>query len=412
MRPIFITSLTLMAGAWAIINDPIFQGMAVSLLFGAGVATIMAVIVIPLGCISARKQFYLEETESGEIELSGRYSEVEETAGAKPRAAGGTPLWMRVWGLTFSILSWTFQILRAIVIILWQLILGLYRKFRPAPRRLPPRGGPAPGSPPPGGGAPGAPPAPKGSTAGSAAPGEGASGQPAGQTATSNAVSEKAEKASPKRASTEPAAATRPNATAPAAAPMGNGDAEQPRPAQAVAREPASKASPKSVATAASAKTARRRTPSRPAAAAVEAVSAPASPTPLKVRSGRRQADTAPARGAGQGTEGTSQRVAPANSKTARSASRFGQRRPGADSAGSGDNRARSAGSVPNDSASPGDAAADAYEDFSRLAGAAGKSADTGEDPPPASPPSRGSNKETQNGRGKRRGIRLKGSDL
>jgi predicted RND superfamily exporter protein len=54
MRPILITSLTLMAGAWAIIYDPIFQGMAVSLLFGAGVATLMAVIVIPLGCITLR----------------------------------------------------------------------------------------------------------------------------------------------------------------------------------------------------------------------------------------------------------------------------------------------------------------------------------------------------------------------
>ncbi|MGD2159693.1 MAG: efflux RND transporter permease subunit, partial [Gammaproteobacteria bacterium] len=54
MRPIMITSLTLMAGAWAIISDPIFQGMAVSLLFGAGVATLMAVLIIPLGCISVR----------------------------------------------------------------------------------------------------------------------------------------------------------------------------------------------------------------------------------------------------------------------------------------------------------------------------------------------------------------------
>jgi hypothetical protein len=77
MRPILITSLTLMAGAWAIIQDPIFQGMAVSLLFGAGVATLMAVIVIPLGCISMRKQFYLIETETGEIALSDRYGEIE-----------------------------------------------------------------------------------------------------------------------------------------------------------------------------------------------------------------------------------------------------------------------------------------------------------------------------------------------
>lgn len=59
MRPIFITALTLMAGAAAILNDPIFQGMAAGLLFGTGVATILTLIVIPLGCISAGKQFYL-----------------------------------------------------------------------------------------------------------------------------------------------------------------------------------------------------------------------------------------------------------------------------------------------------------------------------------------------------------------
>jgi len=71
MRPIFITALTLMAGAAAIINDPIFQGMAAGLLFGTGVATVLTLIVIPLGCISAGKQFYLmndlpfpEKTES------------------------------------------------------------------------------------------------------------------------------------------------------------------------------------------------------------------------------------------------------------------------------------------------------------------------------------------------------------
>ena len=58
MRPILITALTLMAGSWMIINDPIFQGMAVSLLFGAAVATILTLVVIPLGCISTYKHFY------------------------------------------------------------------------------------------------------------------------------------------------------------------------------------------------------------------------------------------------------------------------------------------------------------------------------------------------------------------
>ena len=59
MRPILITALTLMAGAAAIVNDPIFQGMAASLLFGTAVSTILTLIVIPLGCMSMRKQFYI-----------------------------------------------------------------------------------------------------------------------------------------------------------------------------------------------------------------------------------------------------------------------------------------------------------------------------------------------------------------
>ena len=59
MRPILITALTLMAGSWMIISDPIFQGMAVSLLFGAAVATVLTLVVIPLGCISISKQFYV-----------------------------------------------------------------------------------------------------------------------------------------------------------------------------------------------------------------------------------------------------------------------------------------------------------------------------------------------------------------
>ncbi len=59
MRPILITALTLMAGSWMIITDPIFQGMAVSLLFGAAVATVLTLVVIPLGCISVSKHFYM-----------------------------------------------------------------------------------------------------------------------------------------------------------------------------------------------------------------------------------------------------------------------------------------------------------------------------------------------------------------
>ena len=154
MRPIFITSLTLMAGAWAIINDPIFQGMAVSLLFGAGVATVMAVIVIPLGCISARKQFYLEETESGEIELSGRFAEVEEVAASTaPVNTSSTPLWMRVWSTLFTIGTWTYRILRALVLVLLEPIRRLLQRFRKKAPPTPPTGAPPTVNP--GGGTPG-----------------------------------------------------------------------------------------------------------------------------------------------------------------------------------------------------------------------------------------------------------------
>ncbi|WP_020558947.1 efflux RND transporter permease subunit [Thiofilum flexile] len=52
-RPILITALALLGGSSVIISDPIFQGMAVSLIFGGAVSTLLTLIIIPLGCISA-----------------------------------------------------------------------------------------------------------------------------------------------------------------------------------------------------------------------------------------------------------------------------------------------------------------------------------------------------------------------
>jgi predicted RND superfamily exporter protein len=54
-RPIIITALALFGGSMVILSDPIFQGMAVSLIFGGAVATLLTLVVIPLGCISAGK---------------------------------------------------------------------------------------------------------------------------------------------------------------------------------------------------------------------------------------------------------------------------------------------------------------------------------------------------------------------
>jgi multidrug efflux pump subunit AcrB len=70
LRPILITSLTLMAGAGAIIADPIFNGMAVTLLFGTGVATLFTLVVIPMGCISLENHFVPRSCEALEERVS------------------------------------------------------------------------------------------------------------------------------------------------------------------------------------------------------------------------------------------------------------------------------------------------------------------------------------------------------
>jgi multidrug efflux pump subunit AcrB len=63
MRPIWVTDLTMMAGAFAILFDPIFQGMAISLLFGPIVAVPLTLLVVPLGCISAGTAFSQTQNE-------------------------------------------------------------------------------------------------------------------------------------------------------------------------------------------------------------------------------------------------------------------------------------------------------------------------------------------------------------
>ncbi|KAG1707517.1 Multidrug resistance protein MdtC [Nymphon striatum] len=54
-RPIAITAFALIGGSLVIITDPIFKGMAISLVFGGLVSTLLTLLVIPLGCISAGK---------------------------------------------------------------------------------------------------------------------------------------------------------------------------------------------------------------------------------------------------------------------------------------------------------------------------------------------------------------------
>jgi multidrug efflux pump subunit AcrB len=47
-KPIALTALAAMIGGFFIIDDPIFQGLAVSLIFGILISTVLTLLVIPL----------------------------------------------------------------------------------------------------------------------------------------------------------------------------------------------------------------------------------------------------------------------------------------------------------------------------------------------------------------------------
>lgn len=46
--PIFLTAITVVAGSFVMLSDPIFQGLAISLMFGAVVSTVLTLVTIPV----------------------------------------------------------------------------------------------------------------------------------------------------------------------------------------------------------------------------------------------------------------------------------------------------------------------------------------------------------------------------
>ena len=64
-RPIALTAGTLIVGAIVILFDPIFSGMAVSLLFGTLVSTILTLFVVPLFYYLFKKRFGHQEQKEG-----------------------------------------------------------------------------------------------------------------------------------------------------------------------------------------------------------------------------------------------------------------------------------------------------------------------------------------------------------
>ena len=77
-RPILITAFALVAGSSVILSDPIFNGMAISLMFGVLVATALTLFVIPMACVAGTDSA-AEEEEAVEYE---RGSVVTETRSA------------------------------------------------------------------------------------------------------------------------------------------------------------------------------------------------------------------------------------------------------------------------------------------------------------------------------------------
>lgn len=79
-RPIIITALALMAGSSVILSDPIFEGMAVSLMMGGLVSTLLTLVVIPLGCVSFSAALTNEDVDVVDKPTVGLHTEVIETA--------------------------------------------------------------------------------------------------------------------------------------------------------------------------------------------------------------------------------------------------------------------------------------------------------------------------------------------
>jgi multidrug efflux pump subunit AcrB len=64
-QPIALTGLAAMLGAFFILDDPIFNGLAISLIFGILISTALTLVVIPMLYYSAYSQRVNEIIQSG-----------------------------------------------------------------------------------------------------------------------------------------------------------------------------------------------------------------------------------------------------------------------------------------------------------------------------------------------------------
>ncbi|OOZ38750.1 hypothetical protein BOW53_14225, partial [Solemya pervernicosa gill symbiont] len=148
-RPIVITALALVGGSFVILFDPIFQGMAVSLLFGVLVSTLLTLLIIPLGCYSGRKAFC-------PVGADGANVSCDNTEATEEKEERGESLFMKIWPIVVMAIF----AIRAVFIFIWMglqslfsMVMGLFRsKKNESGGSEPPPSTPSPSTPSGGGG--------------------------------------------------------------------------------------------------------------------------------------------------------------------------------------------------------------------------------------------------------------------
>jgi multidrug efflux pump subunit AcrB len=82
-QPIVLTGLAAMLGAFFILDDPIFNGLAISLIFGIFVSTVLTLVVIPILYFVAYRNRLEAITGPSDAESPAAPSTTLSTQGAK-----------------------------------------------------------------------------------------------------------------------------------------------------------------------------------------------------------------------------------------------------------------------------------------------------------------------------------------
>jgi len=136
-RPIMITAFALVGGSGVILFDPIFQGMAISLLFGVLVSTLLTLVVIPLGCISAGAHALAGVDPDSCLDCYVESETIKQQTTNTPHKAS---LVVRIWAKTVEWIAMAFYIIRAMWMMAMMGLQALWAKFtKPkSPAPIPP----------------------------------------------------------------------------------------------------------------------------------------------------------------------------------------------------------------------------------------------------------------------------------